>query len=611
MTRIVPQADAFVRGGTYQNQNYGSEPHLTVKDAQANYDRQSFLRFDGSTIAPDARVSLILTVASLGDEAVADRTVELRALYDDAWQENKVTWATKPTLGPRLATLTIRQESVNQSLSVDVTGYVRAERLRGETVSFALVQPTDQNAAVSFNSREGNTPPRLVSEVGATGDQRFALQPSAGNPLISAPEAIGQEEFLSFDVVRGKDYFPAPRATYYAFTGTDHSTGAGGIFAVTGADKFDISQAEGQVFNLGRQAETPCLYQDADGETLMMFHSLSSGGTQASRIASLANDDGTAWREEGVALPNLTSTPEGGGPTTHTGYAEVFTTNINGQYRCHAWSLLEGRGAKRFGYWQSTDGRNFTLVSEVSQHAFDLGALTGPGEPAQYRTGPPPTDNTTPYVPFTYDFHPFWWQGALYAFGLSKTSTSGAEAVSNSRVVFLKSVRNPADVHDLRYWKIVSFDVFAPTHPWEQTTAPQNYHATAALVEGDELTVYLMAEQQRVGAYSAVDSTSGPEDLIGSITTTGSPGQRYDPTTEATPSLIIYPNPPPGGKVQLQLAGGNQLWQIHIIDPRGQVIYRGIHAPRRVTLDVDLPKGLYLVKGSAGRNTFSEKVLVE
>ena len=196
---IVPAADALVRSGSYQNQNYGSEGRLTVKDNSVNpdYSRQSFLRFDVSTV--NANVSLVLTVAAVGDENVTARPVELRALRDDTWQEDKITWANKPSPEELLATLTISRNDVGQAIAVDVTDYVSTERASGKTtVGFVLTQPTGQRAYVSFRSRESKEPPLLTVNRPSVATKPASVHSSASNPKREPSWANTTAEFTMY-----------------------------------------------------------------------------------------------------------------------------------------------------------------------------------------------------------------------------------------------------------------------------------------------------------------------------------------------------------------------------------------------------------------------------
>lgn len=170
---IVPEADAFVRAGFYQDENYGTEPILAVKNIEPDFNRQSFLRFDVSTLQANAKVSLTLTVASLGGENATIRPIELWTLDDDTWGEREVTWATKPALGRRLTTFNVTETDIRQQITLDVSDYVNAERASDGTVSLALVQPQDEKALTNFGARESTTPPTLNATAGEVTDITF------------------------------------------------------------------------------------------------------------------------------------------------------------------------------------------------------------------------------------------------------------------------------------------------------------------------------------------------------------------------------------------------------------------------------------------------------
>ena len=170
---MVPEADAFVRAGFYQDENYGTEPILAVKNIEPDFNRQSFLRFDVSTLKANAKVSLTLTVVSLGGENATIRPIELWTLDDDTWGEQEVTWATKPALGRRLTTFNVTETDIRQQITLDVSDYVNAERASDGTVSLALVQTKDEKALTNFGARESTTPPTLNAEAGEVADISF------------------------------------------------------------------------------------------------------------------------------------------------------------------------------------------------------------------------------------------------------------------------------------------------------------------------------------------------------------------------------------------------------------------------------------------------------
>src|SRR5205814_42503 len=48
---LTPLADAYVRDGTYADQNFGSDPALFVKTEVVDWNRDSYLKFDLSTVS--------------------------------------------------------------------------------------------------------------------------------------------------------------------------------------------------------------------------------------------------------------------------------------------------------------------------------------------------------------------------------------------------------------------------------------------------------------------------------------------------------------------------------------------------------------------------------
>ena len=76
-------------------------------------------------------------------------------------------------------------------------------------------------------------------------------------------------------------------------------------------------------------------------------------------------------------------------------------------------------------------------------------------------------------------------------------------------------------------------------------------------------------------------------------------------------ALVVYPNPSPEGNPRLLLSGFGEQAQVQIVDPRGQVVYRGVHSASRVDLAQHLPRGLYVVRVSDGQGTLTQKLVVE
>lgn len=150
----APVADARVNGGAHADTNYGDSQWLLVKnDANPSLTRQSFLRFDLGGLRADVASARLVFHAQVIDSGGDIATVDVHRA-GDGWEEDTVTWTTRPSIGSRLATR--RTTATGGWLSVDVTDYVRGRAGTGQ-VDFAIIQPAGQGLSVQIGSREHRT----------------------------------------------------------------------------------------------------------------------------------------------------------------------------------------------------------------------------------------------------------------------------------------------------------------------------------------------------------------------------------------------------------------------------------------------------------------------
>jgi len=154
ITTVTASGDAYVRGGSYSGNNYGSASELVVKQSSnASAKRFSYLQFDLSNIGTVS--SAQFEVKSIGNVS-ADIKVYSTS---DGWDEGSINWSSKPALGNLEATFEI---GANGNYSVDVTPYIAAEANGDNTASFALKCATSR--LMTLSSKEGSYAPRLVIE---------------------------------------------------------------------------------------------------------------------------------------------------------------------------------------------------------------------------------------------------------------------------------------------------------------------------------------------------------------------------------------------------------------------------------------------------------------
>jgi hypothetical protein len=162
MTRR-PIADAYVRGGTAAEMNFGTAAQLVAQlGVSDDNSRISYMKFDLRDVAPIGRATLRLNGRLSNGETTSVQTI-VRAVADTSWDERSVTWRNRPAIGVALGSITVRGTTA-QWHEVDVTPYVQAEKSAGRNViTLALQNTTHSTAQVQAASREaGAQAPALV-----------------------------------------------------------------------------------------------------------------------------------------------------------------------------------------------------------------------------------------------------------------------------------------------------------------------------------------------------------------------------------------------------------------------------------------------------------------
>lgn len=146
------EADAFVRGGPYADDNYGAEPMLVVKTGNEEFSRETFLRFEVDGIdEPYDSVWLRLRQDALGFGGMRYGL----ARTDGAWDEATVTWNDRPEVVGD--TRWWFPEQAGDSL-IDVTEWVQEAVEAGEPLSLRVWAHDfyGGRAQAAFGSREGD-----------------------------------------------------------------------------------------------------------------------------------------------------------------------------------------------------------------------------------------------------------------------------------------------------------------------------------------------------------------------------------------------------------------------------------------------------------------------
>lgn len=150
-----PSADAYVRDGSYANDNYGSVTGLVVKNAPGTgFDRRSYLRFDQLPDSSTIAKATLWVSAYTADSGGTTTQIAAHAV-SGSWSEDTLTWNNQPTIGTHLGDATVT--NVDDWVGFEITGYVTAA---SGSVDVALTEDAE-GLAVIVRSRESDRPPFL------------------------------------------------------------------------------------------------------------------------------------------------------------------------------------------------------------------------------------------------------------------------------------------------------------------------------------------------------------------------------------------------------------------------------------------------------------------
>ncbi|WP_161407376.1 polysaccharide lyase family 8 super-sandwich domain-containing protein [Paenibacillus silvestris] len=171
---IWPEADAYVRDGSYASTSYGTADSLVTKQDAAGYARQSYLRFNLASISgtiASAKVTLIPVGVSM-----SGTTNQAQLVADNSWGESGINWDNKPAGGQAFATWALT--TAYSAAQFDVTEQVNGALAADKKMSLLIASTSNQGAKgdVSYASREHvnvsyrpvlevtlNTPPAALS----------------------------------------------------------------------------------------------------------------------------------------------------------------------------------------------------------------------------------------------------------------------------------------------------------------------------------------------------------------------------------------------------------------------------------------------------------------
>jgi hypothetical protein len=147
---LQPTDDAFVNLNNKRT-NYGTRDDITLKSGV----KEGFIKFDLSSVASINTAEIQLTTRSAGN-------IEIYAVSDDNWNEDRITWKKKVAYTTLVASHSF---SAATTETIDVTAYISDEFSTDQVVSIAIIE-TDGNTLI-VDSKESANSPQLIIQ-GAT-----------------------------------------------------------------------------------------------------------------------------------------------------------------------------------------------------------------------------------------------------------------------------------------------------------------------------------------------------------------------------------------------------------------------------------------------------------
>jgi hypothetical protein len=157
---LNPTDDALVRGGVYANTNYGGSTSLQVKNASADNVRETYLKFNVSSLGTAFTSAKLRLFAQLNSSENSNVVTSVYKSPVDGWSEGTLTWNNRGSIQSTvLGTFTVANSTFGW-YEVDLTSFLKKERTNGENlVTLVLRNGAKTNAFTNINSSEHATNP--------------------------------------------------------------------------------------------------------------------------------------------------------------------------------------------------------------------------------------------------------------------------------------------------------------------------------------------------------------------------------------------------------------------------------------------------------------------
>lgn len=157
-------ADAYVRDGSYANNNFGLEATMMTKSSSLSYTRQNYAMFNLSGISG----TVVTAQFRLAPNTVGQTTAMSHDIYvvpSNTWGETSITWNNRPSKGSKLGSWLV--PAAGSYAALDVSSAVKTALTSSDkrlTLHVEAAQDYGSNGWADYSSREGKSTqrPQLV-----------------------------------------------------------------------------------------------------------------------------------------------------------------------------------------------------------------------------------------------------------------------------------------------------------------------------------------------------------------------------------------------------------------------------------------------------------------
>ncbi|MFS0724179.1 polysaccharide lyase family 8 super-sandwich domain-containing protein [Paenibacillus sp. 1P07SE] len=152
---LIPSGDAYVRGGSFGDDNYGHANRIRLYEASsASTQRKGYVKFQLPALQDAGHAVLRLYGATDG----GDTSMNIHMLTDNTWDETSITWNNRPVNSTLIGTLQMTETA--RYVELEITDEVQSRLAAGE-ISF-LLEAVDSGIFIDLHSKENDYRPQLV-----------------------------------------------------------------------------------------------------------------------------------------------------------------------------------------------------------------------------------------------------------------------------------------------------------------------------------------------------------------------------------------------------------------------------------------------------------------